>query len=303
MLTLVGSARCRTCRPSGIPVLTPPVDIAERAHHVRESGAVANVTASRVSRERMRKLRIFQRSGYLSLDLAAGTASSIRLRRDVDLAALAQQPRALEAFVERIPLEAPEGEPLRLELAAVRRCASRAAAPVAVTGEDGREALAVALRIVAEIERYDAAALVRAGAGASAVREILFVAGEASGDLHAARLAAGAAGGCVRTCALVGVGGERMRAAGVELLEDASEWRSIGFVEVLRHIPQHWALLRRLKARHGGGHVGLVVCIDYPGFNMRVAEAARAPRACRCSTTSRRRCGRGGRSVCRSWRG
>jgi hypothetical protein len=44
------------------------------------NGAVANVTASRVSRERMRKLRIFQRSGYLSLDLAAGTGEFYRMR-------------------------------------------------------------------------------------------------------------------------------------------------------------------------------------------------------------------------------
>ena len=52
----------------GVPVLTPFVDIAN-ARITFEAGAVANITASRVSRERMRKLRIFQQSGYLSLDL------------------------------------------------------------------------------------------------------------------------------------------------------------------------------------------------------------------------------------------
>src|SRR5207237_1779714 len=74
----------------GVPVLTPFIDIAN-ARITFEGGAVANITASRVSRERMRKLRIFQQSGYLSLDLAAGTGEFYRLRTDVDLAALVRQ--------------------------------------------------------------------------------------------------------------------------------------------------------------------------------------------------------------------
>ena len=138
----------------GVPVLTPFVDIAN-ARITFDAGAVANITASRVSRDRMRKLRIFQQSGYLSLDLAAGTGEFYRLRGDVDLAALvrdAQGAQALESFVERIQLDAPEGEPLRLELEAFVQAIS-GDAPVAVTGEDGREALAVALTIVHDIER------------------------------------------------------------------------------------------------------------------------------------------------------
>src|SRR5512143_3835380 len=138
----------------GVPVLTPFVDIAN-ARLSFDAGAVANITASRVSRERMRKLRIFQQSGYLSLDLAAGTGEFYRLRRDVDLLALvrdAQGAQALESFVERIPLDAPEGEPLRLELEAFVQAAN-GDAPAPVTGEDGREALAVALTIVRDIER------------------------------------------------------------------------------------------------------------------------------------------------------
>jgi predicted dehydrogenase len=135
----------------GVPVLTPFVDIAN-ARLTFASGAVANITSSRVSRERMRKVRIFQRSGYLSLDLAAGGGEFLRLRRDVDLAELTMAPLQLEAFVERIPLEAPEGEPLRLEFESFVS-AVRGESPVVVTGEDGREALAVALRIVGEIER------------------------------------------------------------------------------------------------------------------------------------------------------
>ena len=116
------------------------------------NGAVANIKASRVSRDRSRKLRIFQRNGYFSLDLAGGGGEFYRLRRDVNLAELAKAAQPIEKFVERVKLKAPEGEPLRLEhesfLAAIQ-----GKSPVIVTGEDGRDALAVALRIVQEIER------------------------------------------------------------------------------------------------------------------------------------------------------
>jgi len=151
ILTLVGE-QVMSVSAVGVGVLTPSVDIAN-ARLGFVTGAVANITASRVSRERMRKVRIFQQSGYLSLDLGAGNGEFYSLRRDVDLAALAKGgPLALEAFVERVPLEAPEGEPLRLEFESFI-AAVQGRAPVAVTGEDGREALAVALQIVQEIER------------------------------------------------------------------------------------------------------------------------------------------------------
>jgi len=148
--TLVG-ARATSIHAVGVPILTPNIDIAN-ARLTFASGAVANITASRVSRERMRKVRIFQHSGYLSLDLAAGNGEFYRLRRDLDLAALAQGALGVDDFVERVALEAPEGEPLRLEFESFIR-AVQGEADVPVTGEDGREALAVALEIVAEIER------------------------------------------------------------------------------------------------------------------------------------------------------
>jgi predicted dehydrogenase len=132
----------------GVGVLTD-VDMAN-AWLAFERGAVANIKASRVSRDKTRKLRVFQRNGYFSLDLGAGTGEFYRLRRDVDLAALAKSAQSIDKFVERIKLKAPEGEPLRLEhdsfIAAIR-----GEAPLVVSGEDGRDALAVALRIVDEI--------------------------------------------------------------------------------------------------------------------------------------------------------
>ena len=107
------------------------------------------------------------------------------------------------------------------------------------------------------------------------MREILFVAGEVSGDAHAA--------GVVRELSsrhapfrLTGIGGDDMRAAGVELIEHVEQLAVMGFVEVLRHVPKHWALLHELKQRIRSGNVALVVLIDYPTFNMKVAEAATA---------------------------
>jgi predicted dehydrogenase len=142
--------RVADVRAVGVGVLTP-VDMTN-AWLAFENGAVANIKASRVARDRLRKLRIFQRNGYFSLDLGAGTGEFYRLRGDIDVAELAKSAQSIEKFVERVKLKAPDGEPLRLEhesfLAAIQ-----GRSPVVVTGEDGRDALAVAMRIVAEIEK------------------------------------------------------------------------------------------------------------------------------------------------------
>jgi predicted dehydrogenase len=136
----------------GVGVLTGNVDIAN-ARLVFEGGAVANITASRVSMERMRKIRFFQRSGYLSLDLAAGTGEFLRLKKgatlpDGDLSLL-----SLMSVVERIELKGDGAEPLRAELEAWI-AAVRGEGPLVVSGRDGRDALAVALRIMEKIEDH-----------------------------------------------------------------------------------------------------------------------------------------------------
>jgi lipid-A-disaccharide synthase len=105
------------------------------------------------------------------------------------------------------------------------------------------------------------------------VREILFVVGEPSGDLHASNVAREiAASGAPFT--MRGIGGDLMQAAGVRLDEHIRGLAVMGFVEVLRHVPKHWAMLRDVRARLRSGDVALVVLVDYPGFNMRVAQAA-----------------------------
>ena len=101
------------------------------------------------------------------------------------------------------------------------------------------------------------------------------VAGEASGDLHASGVAA-----VLRACApdlpLVGIGGARMERSGVTLLEHTDRLAVMGFSEVIKHIPKHYRLLGELRRRLRSGRVGLVMLVDYPGFNMKVAAAASA---------------------------
>lgn len=150
VLTLVGDT-AEEIAAVGVPVLTPMLDIAN-ARVTFSSGAVANITSSRISRDRVRKIRIFQESGYMSLDLAAGTGNFFRLKEKLDPSKAPSGPVNITDFVDYIPLTAPEGEPLRLEFDSFAS-AIRGESDVVVTGEDGKRALAVALRIVAEIER------------------------------------------------------------------------------------------------------------------------------------------------------
>jgi predicted dehydrogenase len=137
---------------AGIPVLTPRPDIAN-ARLEFEGGGVANLTASRVSMERMRKFRFFQPSGYLSLDLAAGRGEFLRLREGVDLTAGPVTAQSLLGVVERIELVGDDTEPLRAEQESFVD-AIRNDHPVVVSGEDGRRALGVALEIMDRIERH-----------------------------------------------------------------------------------------------------------------------------------------------------
>ena len=137
LLALVG-APVADLKAVGIPVVTDRVDIA----HARiefESGAVANVTASRVSTERVRKMRFFQMHEYISVDYTRQDALRVRVR----------QPGPQPQFdFERLPTE-PE-EPLRAELRAFLEAVRTRAVP-RVDGVAGRRALELADRVMAGI--------------------------------------------------------------------------------------------------------------------------------------------------------
>lgn len=124
----------------GVPVLTPKYDIAN-ARLRFASGCIANVTASRISRDRVRKIRFFQPDAYISIDYAAQEVEGWRLLRGAG-------PRpSIEGG--QLPIE--RDEPLRRELADFIR-AAREKQPTIVDGDAGRRALALATRVAEKME-------------------------------------------------------------------------------------------------------------------------------------------------------
>lgn len=123
----------------GVNVLTPKTDIA----NVRlrfESGCIANVTASRISRDKIRKVRFFQRASYLSIDYAAQEAEIYRL--------VAQNGRPQ---IEGGKLDIKRDEPLRAELADFVGAVRDRREP-GVSGRAGRDALALATKVAETME-------------------------------------------------------------------------------------------------------------------------------------------------------
>jgi predicted dehydrogenase len=129
-------------RAAGVPVLSPTIDIAN-ARIAFTGGCVANFTASRVSTTRMRKLRLFQRDSYLSVDYQARHAAILRRQIGSN-----QRP---EIFME--PAKTTDDEPLKLELEAFLHAIESKTPPV-VSGEDGAAALALAHRVLDAIGSF-----------------------------------------------------------------------------------------------------------------------------------------------------
>lgn len=129
-------------RAAGVPVLSPTIDIAN-ARIAFTGGCVANFTASRVSTMRMRKLRVFQRDSYLSVDYQARHAAILRRQLGSN-----QRP---EIFME--PAKTTDDEPLKLELEAFLHAIVSKTPPV-VSGEDGAAALALAHQVLEAIGSF-----------------------------------------------------------------------------------------------------------------------------------------------------
>jgi predicted dehydrogenase len=137
---LVGRAPVEI-RAVGMPVLTPTIDIAN-ARIAFEGGCIANLTASRVSAEKVRKCRIFGPAHYVSIDMKAQTLQAYRLSRG------GGQP-------EILPVEVPvrREEPLVRELSDFARAVAERSSPL-VSGEVGRDALLLASEILSAIELH-----------------------------------------------------------------------------------------------------------------------------------------------------
>jgi len=138
-------------RAVGLPILSPKIDIANVRMEF-ESGCVANFTASRVSTERIRKLRFFQPHQYVSLDYSRQDVLVLTVSEpnpDVALDPFNPASVAASAFPGITPFKpkVEQQEPLRAELSSFLRAVRQRSTPE-VTLQDGRRALAVAMQIV-----------------------------------------------------------------------------------------------------------------------------------------------------------
>jgi predicted dehydrogenase len=123
----------------GVPVLTGRIDIAN-ARLRFANGCIANLTASRISRDRVRKIRFFQPSAYVSIDYAAQKIEIYRLEKS----------NGPKPTIEGGDVAVASEEPLKVELADFIDAAVSRRSPI-VTGEQGRRALAVAQQITDKI--------------------------------------------------------------------------------------------------------------------------------------------------------
>ena len=100
--------------------------------------------------------------------------------------------------------------------------------------------------------------------------KIMLSAAEVSGDLHASRLARELKG-----CSLFGMGGEKMKQAGVDVRIDITDKSTVGVIEALKYIPSHLSTLKKLKALLVSEHPDALILIDAQAFNMPLAEHAK----------------------------
>jgi lipid-A-disaccharide synthase len=100
--------------------------------------------------------------------------------------------------------------------------------------------------------------------------QILLSAGEASGDMYAAQLATALSKRV--DCAIFGMGGGQMRAAGVEVVKDYSEVSVLGITEILSHLPQLVRAMRKLVEAARERRPALAILTDFPGFHLRLAR-------------------------------
>ena len=181
------------------------------------------MTASRISRERTRKLRIFQPTGYFSLDLAQGTGHFFRLKQGWKGLGATR----IEDIVEHTKLDAPEAEPLKLELESFVR-AVQGEGEVAVSGAAGAQALVLATRVADAIQASPLAA--PAAVTSRLPRLYVSPAGEPSGDAHAAPVVA-ALRRRLPGLEVEAFGGPALESAGARVLDRMEAMSVVGFVE------------------------------------------------------------------------
>ena len=259
VLHLTGGSTATEVRASGLPVLSSHLDIAN-ARVEFANGAVALATASRVARERIRRLRLFQPNGYFSLDLASGEGEFMRVRTAGSRAPGESWPMWWSGSSSRRRRRT--------------RCRSSCRASCTRSADSARSWSGA--RRAGLPSRWRSESRTRSGPRpspsplsddpAEPTPRIFISAGEPSGDLHGA--------GVVRAllerypgATIEALGGPQMEQAGAILRYQMEGLAAFGVVEVVTKIRAHYQLLRALQEDFRVGRYDLVVLVDYPGFH------------------------------------
>ena len=223
----------------GVPVLTTFEDIAN-VRLTFQNGCVCNLTASRISEEAMRKIRIFLSDTYISLDYGSQEAFLYKKERK-------------QILKEPLPIE--KEEPLKREIESFIDCVINKKRPL-VSGEEAFQALQLSDKILKAI---------------LGKKKIFVVAGEVSGDIHAASLIVQ-----LKTInpslEFMGLGGKHMGEEGVNLFFDLTKIAVVGFTEVFRNLFLFRRIFFDFIRKAEKEKPDAIILVDYPGFNLRLAK-------------------------------
>ena len=246
----------------GIPVLTSHIDIA----NVRvefENGCTANLTASRVSREKMRKIRLFQPTGYLSIDFLRQKAILAGKKKEEGKKGLPG------IFVKKFPVR--KVDPLKMEIRIFSPMRADPGNPPGL-GERWKAGPGARASDCPEHPRSRRQESDRRASTRMKTKKILMVAGETSGDLHGAHLME-AIQKIDPGVEFFGLGGEALAQGGMRLLYHHRTLSVVGITEVLVKLKTILQVLRGLKRALPLEKPDLAILIDFPDFNLRLAKS------------------------------
>ncbi|MBN2071337.1 MAG: Gfo/Idh/MocA family oxidoreductase [Candidatus Krumholzibacteriota bacterium] len=147
VLDILGGEKLVDLKASGAAILTGEPDIVN-ARLEFESGCVANLTSSRISREPLRKIRFFQENIYVSADFRAKEIEAFSKADNISMDRLSSDPRS---FIEKLDIEVDQSEPLMMEIESFLEAVRRGNDPE-VTGEEGLNALIIAEKVIESIK-------------------------------------------------------------------------------------------------------------------------------------------------------
>jgi lipid-A-disaccharide synthase len=264
VLDLMGQAEIKSIHAAGAPVICEHVDIA----NVRlefDNGCVANVTASRISAKNERKIRIFQKDAYISVDFA-----NHDITVGYQTAVVFQGGRTgtgADCF-HYGRIRSPGSPGIRT---------SGAQGTYDRTGNHGTDRTAA--KIYSNIKKPDPLGpdfcLMKVPMICNSPQPtVVIIAGETSGDLHGARLV-NAMLARNQGISFYGVGGPALRQAGVRLSVDAAQLSVVGLTEVFSKLPAILKGLKTVKLLVNRLKPDLLILIDFPDFNLKIAAAAK----------------------------